>query len=83
VTAHEANRRAVADADLLAYAGQTGYVLVTQDTDFLRLHAAGAAHHGIAYAPQSTSTGALIRWLLLIHELLTPDDMTNHVEFFG
>jgi hypothetical protein len=83
VTTHEAGRRGLSDADQLAYAVQAGLVLVTQDTDFLRLHAAGVQHGGIAYAPQQTSSGALIRWLLLIHEVLTPAEMADHVEFFG
>jgi hypothetical protein len=81
VTAYEANRRGLADVDQLAYAYQAGLVLVTQDTDLLRLHARGAVHGGIVYAPQQTPIGALIQWLFLIHDVLTPDDMANHVEF--
>jgi len=39
----------------LAQARTEGRVLFTQDPDFLRLHAARAAHAGIVYAPQGTS----------------------------
>jgi hypothetical protein len=49
--------------------------------DFLRLHAAGLAHAGIVYAPQGTSIGDIIRGLMLIHQVLEPDDMKDHVEF--
>ena len=49
--------------------------------DFLRLHAAGVEHGGIAYAPQSTSIGDIVRGLMLICQVLNADDMQNHVEY--
>ncbi len=56
-------------------------VLFTQDADFLRLHARGIAHTGIAYARQQTGIGAIVRGLMLIYQVLEPDDMQNHAEF--
>ena len=54
----------------------------TQDRDFLRLHAAGVPHAGIAYCEKDTkSIGALIQGLVLIWELLEPQEMANRVEF--
>jgi hypothetical protein len=58
-----------------------GRVVVTQDADFLRLHAAGHPHGRIVYAPQQTAVGTIVRGLMLIHDVLTPEDMANHVEF--
>ena len=58
-----------------------GCVLFTQDDDFLRLHASGVTHAGIAYAPQGTSVGDIIRGLMLIHQLLEAKDMKGHVEY--
>lgn len=65
----------------LERARSDGRVMLTQDDDFLRLHAAGLAHAGIVYAPQGTTVGGLIRGLLLIHDVLTAEEMTDHVEF--
>jgi uncharacterized protein with PIN domain len=65
----------------LASALKEGRVIVTQDVDFLRLHAAGRSHGGIVYAPQQTAIGTIIRGLMLIYDVLTLDDMTDHVEF--
>jgi hypothetical protein len=56
-------------------------VVITQDADFLRLHAAGVRHAGIAYAPQGTSVGAMIRGLVLIYQVLEAQDVEGHVEF--
>jgi hypothetical protein len=47
----------------------------------LRLHAAGVSHRGIVYAPQQTPVPHMLRSLMLIHDVLTPDDMVGQVEF--
>jgi hypothetical protein len=55
---------------------------VTQDDDFLRLHAQGLPHAGIAYCgQQSMSIGEMLRRLVLIHDLLSPEEMAGRVEF--
>ena len=81
LTVLEAGLRGAPDAEHLARAQTDGYVLFTQDDDFLRLHAAGVTHAGIAYAPQGTSVGDIIRGLMLIHQLLEAKDMQGHVEY--
>lgn len=69
------------DEEHLVLAINQGRVIFTQDADFLRLHAAGIEHAGIAYAPQQTPVGPLVRGLVLIYQVLEPEDMRNHVEF--
>lgn len=77
----EAGMLGASDEEHLAYAKNEERVMFTQDDDFLRLHAAGAAHTGLVYARQQTPTGQVILGLILIHELMTPEDMQGHVEF--
>ena len=81
LTVPETGLLGAADEDHLERAQAEGRVLFTQDEDFLRLHAAGVAHAGIAYAPQGTPIGQIVRGLMLIHQVLEPDDMTGHVEY--
>jgi hypothetical protein len=68
------------DEDHFVLATNQGRVIFTQDADFLRLHAAGIEHAGIAYAPQQTPVGPLVRGLMLIYQVLEPEDMHNHVD---
>ncbi len=81
LTVPDANLLGATDEEHLVRASAEGRVVFTQDEDFLRLHAAGVRHGGIAYARQGTSVGKLVRALMLIHDLLEPEDMRGHVEF--
>jgi hypothetical protein len=81
LTAQEADMLAASDEDHLALAVREGRGLFTQDADFLRLHARGIPHIGIGYARQQTPVGSIVRGLMLIYQVLGPQDMLNHVEF--
>jgi hypothetical protein len=81
-TALEAGLLGAADEGHLGYAFAESRVLVTRDTDFLRLSRHGASHAGIAFCPgEIRSIGKIIHGLVLIYECLDPQDMRNHVEF--
>jgi predicted nuclease of predicted toxin-antitoxin system len=70
------------DEQQAAHSFREGRVLFTQDRDFLRLHASGVPHAGIAYCEKDKkSIGALIQGLVLIWEVLEPQEMVNRVEF--
>ncbi len=81
LTATEAGLRGASDETHLAHARAANRVLVSHDVDFLRLHAAGAEHAGIAYGPQDLPVGDIIRGLMLIVHVLESEEMINHVEF--
>jgi predicted nuclease of predicted toxin-antitoxin system len=81
-TTSDAGLTGAMDKEQLEFARSSGRVMVTQDADFLRLHAEGIAHVGIAYCgQQSMSTQEMLRRLILIHDLLIPEEMNNRVEF--
>ncbi|RME90970.1 MAG: hypothetical protein D6770_01375 [Anaerolineae bacterium] len=81
LTSQEAKMLSVPDREHLAFAANQSRVVVTQDADFLRLHARGAPHSGIVYAHQGMSVSRMIQGLMLLHQVLEPEDMVNHVEF--
>lgn len=70
------------DSEHLAFATNAGRVVITQDVDFLRLHAEGTPHSGIAFwRQQSRNLGEVLRRVLLIHATISPDEMKNRVEY--
>ena len=70
------------DRTQLEFAAAAGRVVVTQDDDFLRLHAQGVTHAGIVYCrQQSMSAGEMLRRVILIYELMLPEEMAGNVEY--
>ena len=70
------------DADHFAYAIAQRRVIVTQDSDFLRIAAAGHEHLGIVFSPaQLRSIGQVIRGLQLIWDVYESEEMRNRIEF--
>lgn len=81
LTVQEAGRAGLSNPEQLAFARAAGRVIVTMDSDFLVLATQGVSHAGIAYANPNRSIGDLITSSMLLFEILTPAEMTNHVEF--
>ncbi len=81
LTAQEAGMLGAPDEDHLQLAISQQRVILTQDTDFLRMHKSGIRHLGIVYAHQSTSIGRMIQGMLLISQAMTEEEMKNHVEY--
>ena len=72
----------VTDAQQVSYGLAQGRVIFTQDRDLLRLDAAGVQHAGIAYSTKDTkSIGEIIQGLVLMWEVLEPEEMQNRVEY--
>jgi predicted nuclease of predicted toxin-antitoxin system len=81
-TTAEAGLLHASDDEQLAYALSQGRVIVTQDTDFLRIAAADRETPGIAfYSAENRSIGHVIRDLLLIWEVYEADEMGNRIEY--
>jgi Domain of unknown function (DUF5615) len=80
LTAQDVGMETASDPEHLSRATSEGRILVTQDADFLALHASGITHAGIAYARQGTSIGTMVNGLLLIFDVMTLPEMANWVE---
>ena len=77
----DTDMRGAKDEEHLVRARQEQRVIFTQDADFLRLHAAGTEHAGIAYVTQGASTGDIIRGLMLIYQVLAAEEMVGRIEY--
>ena len=69
------------DAELLSHASLEVRVLVTHDSDFLRLYQQHHQHTSVAYCRPGTRTiGDLVASLVLIFELLEAEETDGRVE---
>lgn len=75
LTAQDVEMEEAEDSEHLAYATTRNRVMITQDSDFLVLDSQGTQHTGIVYARQGTLIGDMVRGLMLIFDVLTPDDI--------
>jgi uncharacterized protein with PIN domain len=81
LTVAEAGMLGASDEEHLARARSEDRVVFTQDVDFLRLASSGVRHAGIAYAPQQTPVGEVVRGLMLIYQVMDAAEMLDHVEY--
>lgn len=81
-TTAEAGLRTTPDTTQWEYAQREGRVMVTCDTDFLRIHKAAIIHSGIVFFAQGSLTlREIIEGLTLIHGAMSPDEMRGRIEY--
>lgn len=80
-TAQEVNMLGISDEFHLKFAVSQGRAIITQDTDFLRLHKTGIPHHGILFAHQSKTLSAIIHALIRVYQVKPEEEMESHVEY--
>ena len=89
LTAYEAGRanQRIADADQLAFATDSGRILVSSDTHFLNFHVVPqietGAHGGVIFLRQSVGIGDQIRYLRYIASIETQESMKGTVRYFA
>ena len=77
----EAGRAGLSDEDHLDFARDNGYVVLTEDQDFLTLAATRSDHAGVIYTRQGTRIGDVIRGVLLVTDTLVASEMAGQVEY--
>jgi hypothetical protein len=72
------------DPNHLERATRLGYILCTNDADYVDLAAAGIAHASSVFGQQHKhGVGAWVRFLELLASILDPHEMQNRVEYLG
>ena len=81
-TSQEMHLLGAVDTVQLSHAQADRRVLFTHDSDHITLGAQGVEHSGIVYCHQRKGNlGQIIAGLVLIWEVLEPDEMRSRVEF--
>ena len=82
ITATESGTVGMPDDQLLARCLAEERVLVTNDKHFLALNEQGVPHAGIVFSEHGTrSIGELVAFLMLVVDVISPEEMVNRVEF--
>jgi uncharacterized protein with PIN domain len=81
-TTPESAMRGKSDEEQLAFALAECRVIITRDTDFLRIAASGQEHPGVVFYPSAgRSIGQIIDAVHMLWEMDGPEQMRNHVEY--
>jgi predicted nuclease of predicted toxin-antitoxin system len=81
-TAADQNFLGRSDEEHLQFALSAGRVIVTDDADFLALATTNPNHAGIVFCRRTKHTlGAIIRFLILVHDVCEPGEMIGRVEY--
>jgi len=83
---HEAGNLGITDEEQIAYAVAQNACLFTHDDDLLTIadhwKKIGKEHFGIIFVHQENlNIGEIISRIKLIVDILSPEDMKNHIEF--
>jgi len=75
----EIGKRSLDDKKILEIAKTDNRIVITMDSDFLRLHAAGARHKGILFLTKLLDVGDIIREIEKIAITYKSEDIENTV----
>ncbi|HLC62122.1 MAG TPA: DUF5615 family PIN-like protein [Candidatus Nanoarchaeia archaeon] len=77
ISIHDIGMVEYADEEILNYAKENEIAVITQDTDFLRLHAKNSENAGIIFLTKPLNTGGLIKEIQKIVMLF--DNLENMI----
>jgi hypothetical protein len=84
VTVRDFERLGDTDFNHLQKAMEMQRVLCTHDQDFLRMHAEGTPHYGIAFGRHYGSTiGGWVKALRKLHDARTAEEMIGQIEYLS
>ena len=82
VSVQDLGLRGRPDPEVLSAAQQSGRIVYTSDTDFVRLSNSGVPHSGVFFHHiRKYSPSAAINVVYLACQVLSPGEMRNRVEF--
>jgi len=82
-TTIEAGLRTKDDEAHLQFARTERRVIVTRDQDFLRRASRVSDHSGLVFYTANQSVREIIEGLILIYEVMEPEEIVGRVEYIG
>lgn len=81
VSINEARKRGYDDKEILSFAKENGRVVITRDSDFVKLHNKGIEHAGIVFIPKFLGIGKVIEEIEKVSMILKQEYIRNSVIF--
>ena len=60
ISINEAGKRGADDEEILSFAEENDRIVITRDSDFVKLHSKGVEHAGIVFIPKFLEIGKVI-----------------------
>ena len=79
ISVNEADKRESDDEEILSFAKDNDRVIITRDSDFIKLHKRGAEHAGIVFISKFLAIGKIIGEIEKISMLFEPEHIKNTV----
>ena len=81
ISINEAGKRGSDDEEILSFARKNDRVVITRDSDFLKLHSKGIEHAGIVFVQKFLEIGKVIGEIEKVSMIFEPEHIRNNVVF--
>ena len=79
ISVNEAGKRESDDEEILSFSNENERVIITRDSDFIKLHKRGAKHAGNVFIPKFLALGKIIGEIEKVSMLFEPEHIKNIV----
>jgi len=79
ISLDEIGKKGIDDNEIVEFAKSDNRIVITMDSDFLRLHATGVRHKGIIFLTKLLDVGNIIREIEKISITYRSEDLENAV----
>ena len=81
ISVNEAGKRESDDEEILRFAKENNRVIITRDSDFVKLHRKGVEHAGIVFIPKFLAVGKIIGEIEKVSMLYESEYIRNTIIF--
>ena len=81
ISVNEAGKRGSDDEEILSFAKENDRIVITRDSDFVKLHSKGIGHAGIVFIPKFLEIGKVIEEIEKVSMIFELEHIRDSVIF--
>ena len=81
ISINEAGKRGSDDEEILSFAKENDRIVITRDSDFVKLHSKGISHAGVVFISKFLEIGKVIEEIEKVAMIFEPEHVRNSVVF--